>query len=401
MKIILKIIIVFFILSSSAFAKQAVITGLRASDNQNQITRLVLDVDKKPTYNSFLLKNPNRLVIDINHGVWRLGSQSNRATSLLEAIRVSDKENGDLRVVFDLKKSVNIHEQFLLESNGQNGQSPYRIVIDLKIVDNFEYGSINSLIDIKKDSIINQNIPQIKSSKSPSPFFKPKSKEKPLIVIDAGHGGKDPGAIGRRKTFEKNITLSYSKELRKQLLKTGKFRVYMTRDKDIFIPLRQRVKKAEKAGGDLFISIHADSAANKKARGLSVYTLSEVASDKQAAALARKENKSDIIGDIDIEKPSNTLNELLIDLVQRDTKNISASFAETIVKNMQGDFKTVGNPHRFAGFRVLTGAKVPSVLLELGYLSNKREEKLLKKRAYKRKLISNLVDAIEEHFKVY
>lgn len=218
-------------------------------------------------------------------------------------------------------------------------------------------------------------------------------------MLDPGHGGKDPGAIGRSyRTYEKNITLSMGKELKKQLEAKG-FKVYMTRSTDIFIPLRKRVAIARSYHADLFISIHADSAANRSARGLSVYTLSETASDKEAAALAERENKADIIDGMDFSDNSPEINDVLISLSQNDSRNKSSKFAGYVVNEMRQKVKLVSNAHKFAGFAVLKAPDIPSVLIELGYLSNYTEEKSLRQPAYRRKLGEAITKSVVRYFK--
>lgn len=230
----------------------------------------------------------------------------------------------------------------------------------------------------------------------PTPVFRPRYK--PMIVIDAGHGGRDPGAIGVGKSYEKNITLAYAKELKKQLEQSSKYEVLMIREKDVYLRLKDRVNKARSVAGDLFISLHVNAHKKSSTRGFSIYTLSETASDKEAAALARKENKAGLINGINLNDETDELTGLLIDMTQRQTKNISAIFAETIVDIMGKDVKLLERPHRFAGFRVLTGADIPSVLIELGYLTNKKEEKLLNLPWYKKKLTRAIVKSIDIHF---
>ena len=230
--------------------------------------------------------------------------------------------------------------------------------------------------------------------------IKKNNKPLPIIIIDSGHGGKDPGAIGKyTRTKEKNITLSYAKELKKKLDATKKFKVFLTRGKDHFIPLKQRVEIARKTKADLFISIHANSSPTSKTSGFCVYTLSETSSDKNSELLAQKENKSDIIGGADFSNASDDILKTLINLSQRNTMNESAKFAEIITRSMKSShIKTLQKTHRFAGFMVLTAPDVPSVLIELGYLSNKNEERNLNSSLHKNHIIQTLVSSIENYF---
>ncbi len=224
-------------------------------------------------------------------------------------------------------------------------------------------------------------------------------KEKPVVVIDAGHGGQDPGTIGRYKSREKDVVLQYAIALQKHLIKSGKYKVVLTREGDHFISLRGRVAVARKNKGDIFISIHADSAPARTARGLSVYTLSEKASDAEAEALAARENKADVIDGIDLSGEREDVADILISLAQRETNNLSATLADMIVSNVQKkNLPLLPNSHRFAGFAVLKAPDIPSVLIETGFLSNQGEEKQLKSKAYRDKVVSGIAAGIDAYF---
>ena len=237
-----------------------------------------------------------------------------------------------------------------------------------------------------------------KSLEKPEEKAVSKVNRKRIVVLDPGHGGKDPGAIGAyNKTYEKNITLAMGKEL-KQVLQNKGYVVYLTRENDIFIPLRQRIKIAQNYKADLFMSIHADSARNRSATGLSIYTLSDTASDQEAAALAERENKADIIGGIDLGGNTKEVNDILISLSQNDTRNKSSKYATYLVQEMAKSVKLVKNTHRFAGFAVLKAPDIPAALLEMGYLSNRTEEANLRTPAYRRKLADAVARAVDKYF---
>ena len=227
--------------------------------------------------------------------------------------------------------------------------------------------------------------------------LKPPVKEKRVIVLDPGHGGQDPGAVSRSGHYEKNITLAMAKETRDLLQKAG-YKVVLTRDKDIFIPLRTRIKKAHQANADLFISIHADSAKNSSAKGLSIYTISERASDAEAAALAERENKADIILGMDLSDVDPLAGNVLLDLEKTETMNRSAIYADYVVNEMKKKVPLVPNAHRMAGFVVLKSPSIPSVLVELGYLSNRTQDKNLQRESYRRDLAESLVRAVNTYF---
>jgi N-acetylmuramoyl-L-alanine amidase len=220
----------------------------------------------------------------------------------------------------------------------------------------------------------------------------------PLIYIDPGHGGPDPGTIGTTGTYEKDVTLAMAKELQRQLLATGRYRVKMTRDTDKFVALRPRFEMARRDHADMFISLHADANPFFAARGATVYTLSETASDSEAEALAAKENKADLIDGVDLSQQNNTVTSILIDLAQRETKNRSAAFAELLVHDMGQVTLMLRNSHRFAGFAVLKAPDIPSVLIELGYLSDAQDEALLISPLHRTKLAGAMLRAIDGYY---
>ena len=361
-------------LSSGAAYALNTIKDVRTGQ-QNDGIRIVLDGTEDFDYDAFLLDSPNRLGIDLKNATVS-GSPKVAKNRLISDFRVGNKPDiKGKRLVFDINNNVNIKKKFTIEP--QAGQKNWRLVIDL---------SSQGLSDPSPKS-------NLKNAYSGA------VKRKKIVVLDPGHGGKDPGAIGRSyRTYEKNITLSMGKELKKQLEAKG-FKVYMTRSTDIFIPLRKRVAIARSYHADLFISIHADSAANRSARGLSVYTLSETASDKEAAALAERENKADIIDGMDFSDNSPEINDVLISLSQNDSRNKSSKFAGYVVNEMRQKVKLVSNAHKFAGFAVLKAPDIPSVLIELGYLSNYTEEKSLRQPAYRRKLGEAITKSVVRYFK--
>jgi len=222
--------------------------------------------------------------------------------------------------------------------------------------------------------------------------------KKPVIVIDAGHGGKDSGTLGRGRVKEKDIVLLYAKDLVVRLKKKKKYKVYLTRNRDVFLPLRGRIRVARKFNADLFISVHADAAQNKNARGLSIYTLSEKASGKEAALLARKENKEDIVAGIDLSNLEKDVSDTLIDLSLREAKNKSRVFAGMLYKNLKSKVRVRKNALHSAGFVVLKNPNMASVLLEIGYLSNKYDTKNLRKRSYRKKLVLGISESIDRYF---
>lgn len=387
MVLLLKRLVFIIVMFAVPCVSQAdtVIKNIRNSD-LSDYSRFVIELDGNSVYEAFELNNPPRIVIDIAKARWQADEFKATEKSRINNVRHSQKKTG-VRIVLDANQPLKIKKHFALDKTEEQN---YRLVFDFEpVVDE---------LDAFLNPVIPTPVTRSVAIQPQAPTPVPKVQRKPLIVIDAGHGGHDPGTIGRRGTREKDITLSYSKELRDELLRTGRYRVYMTRDYDKYIKLRERVQKGRNVKGDLFISIHANAHKNSKTEGFSVYSLSETASDKEAAALARKENKAGLINGVDLHEAEDDITALLIDMTQRETKNLSASFAETLVSKAEHEVKLLRNPHRFAGFRVLTGADIPSVLIELGYLTNRREEKLLKSKNYKNKLAKTIVKAIDIHF---
>ncbi len=352
-------------------------------------TRLVLDLQSKVDFDIFLLDAPRRVVIDLPTLDWPAGQPD--AAGLIQKLRFGQFSANKSRLVIDAKGPVKVAKSFMLPpSSGL----PHRLVIDLVKSSDRAFTA-----QVAKDRAAKRSA--AKPAPAPVPFT-PKARKransKPVIVLDAGHGGVDPGALGR-KVREKNITLTFTRELAKQLRETGKYKVYLTRNRDIYIPLRQRVNIARKHNADLFISIHADAIKRRSVRGMSIYTLSETASDKEAAALARKENQSDIIAGIDFADQPPEVANILIDLAQRETKNLSVKFANLVVDNARGKTQLLERTHRFAGFRVLKAPDVPSVLIELGFLTNRSDEKQLSSSAWRRKVAGALVNSVDGFFR--
>jgi N-acetylmuramoyl-L-alanine amidase len=230
------------------------------------------------------------------------------------------------------------------------------------------------------------------------PLRKPRSTpSKRVIVIDPGHGGSDPGAISAPAVYEKTLTLKAARLVQKELLRLGRYIVVLTRNSDQSIPLRDRVAFARAADADLFISLHADAHPDPAVRGASVYTLSKKASDAEAAALAERENKADLISGVDLSHEAPEVANILIDLAQRETMNRSAGLAKLLVRHLGKRTTLVRNTHRFAGFAVLKAPDVPAVLVELGYTSNLQDRRMLQEESYLRKLATAIAEAVDAY----
>ncbi len=355
--------------------------------------RFVVDISGKTNYNVFLLKNPTRLVIDLKNNQWAIPSaihyQPEGKTALVTNIRHGIQEGVNVRIVLDLSQPVTLSPATLHPLN--KGKS-YRLEVAFAPV----RAVPAPMVIMKPSQQVTAPPPIAHVAMRPTIPSPPKV---PVIVIDPGHGGDDPGTLGRFiGIYEKDLALTYARALKAALEKQGGYKVVLTRNGDYFIPLGERVAVARKARGDLFISLHANSHPKEAMSGLSVYTVSDTASDKEAELLANEENKDDTLKTIHLSADNEEVAPILINLMQRETRNISASFAEGAIAELGKHVEMLRNTHRFAGFKVLKGVDVPAVLFELGYLSNRNEEKLLITPKHRKKIIDGLVQAINTHF---
>tara|TARA_X000000950_G_scaffold287075_1_gene397968 strand:- start:18361 stop:19449 length:1089 start_codon:yes stop_codon:yes gene_type:complete len=325
---------------------------------KNEVNRIVLDISNDVKFKSLIYKKKLELIFfkDLKNI-----SKKKYNTEYVEKI---DFFSNEKKVTIIFKKEIQIKNLYSIK---KNSIKDFRIVIDFSL---------------KEKSINNE-----------------KNVREKIIIIDAGHGGKDSGAIGVRKILEKDVTLVVAKKLKKRLQKNKNYRVILTRQGDRYLRLRDRVKIARKNKADLFISLHADFHRNKNVSGVSIYTLSERASDKEAEALAKRENKSDLIEGLDLSLESKEVANILIDLTQRETMNQSSYFVDFLIKEFRIRTKLLQRTHRFAGFAVLKAPDIPSVLIEMGYLSNKKDAELLVKNNYHEKIIDSINNGIDNYFK--
>lgn len=352
-------------------------------------TRFVLALTEPAAYKVFLLADPYRAVIDLPDVDWRLPPDAAKGRGLITARRYGMFKPGISRVVLDLAGPVAVAKSFALPPIGGAAN---RIVIDLKPTSRAAFIA----------AIRGALVPAPQPAAPPSAAVPPPPKRRPgdrhLIAIDPGHGGIDPGTIGVDHVFEKNITLAMARVVQKALRDTGRYDAILTRTKDTFIELRDRIKIAQQAGADLFISLHADSIADRAVRGGSVYTLSETSSDTEAAALAAKENRADALAGVDLSAHSQPVAKILIELTQRVTMNASAVLARDLVDELHGVERLLPKTHRYAGFAVLKSPEIPSVLIEMGYLSNRTDERELENPRFRRKFAAAIVRAVDRFF---
>ena len=354
-------------------------------------TRFVMELSEAPRYRIFVLPDPFRVVIDLPELRWAPG-QGDQKGGLISAMRFGLFAPGTSRVVLDLGAPARLKSVFVLPPKDNY---PYRLVIDVVPVSRAGFLAARAAPMVSDPPLAPAASALTAPPQHPS---QPRADERPTVIIDPGHGGVDPGSRSLTGTNEKKIALAYARALKRQLEAGGRYRVVLTRDKDIFLRLRDRIRFAERMAGDLFVSLHANNHNSSKIRGASVYTLSEQASDAEAEALAAKENKADIIAGINLGDQTEVVSKILIDLAQRETMNLSKQFANGLVGELGKVTKLLGNTHRSAGFAVLKSATVPSILIEIGYLSNKAEERLLRSKKHKISISRAIGAAIEAYF---
>lgn len=400
----------FAVLAATA-AHATQVNDIRMMRNPNGETRLILDIDGSVHYRSFMLANPLRMVIDLPKMGWNAPRNKGDRNHYIRTYRTGTYKNDTLRVVFDLSRPVTITSHS--RQSPRNGRQ-WQYIFNIAPVDQARFNKeldnvYTSVAAVSEQKAAAQNNIQNNAQNNASPVIanvptQPtqtanQATRKPLIIIDAGHGGVDPGAIASNGMYEKHITLATAKEVQAQLLATGKYRVHLTRSTDIFIKLPERVRIARSKGGDMFVSLHADTVGRSNVQGASVYTLSDTASDAETAKLAERENAVDSLVNVDVGKVDADVADILLDLVTRDTMNQSKILAETVVSTFpKHGIRLLQNPHRSAGFAVLKSPDIPSVLIEMGYLSNREEADKLSTSAHRRKIATGIVHTIDRFF---
>lgn len=398
-------------------------------------TRFVVEMSERVSYRIYTAADPARVVVELTGLRWAGGAVPPHG--LVRRVR-SETNEGMLRLSLDTTGPAHVASSFVIPP--RDGRQP-RLVIDLKpgwgaggppskapaaasapvsakavpvpvpepARADVQVAALPSPLEIPTKPVPSppaqaapaQVVPAAMPAAVPRPPSRPAPVvEKPLVVLDPGHGGVDPGAVGVGGVYEKDITLAAAREVRRQLLATGRYRVLLTRDKDVFVRLRDRVTIAREAGADLFVSLHADSIGNGTIRGLSIYTLSEKASDREAEMLAAKENRADAIAGLDLSAQNDLVAGILIDLAQRDTMNHSRRFARLALEHLGKEVRLLpAKPHRQAGLAVLTAPDIPAVLIEMGYLSSPQDVSLLTSGSHRERMARGVTRAVDAYFR--
>jgi N-acetylmuramoyl-L-alanine amidase len=385
--------------SAAAASDFPVASDVRLAGDAKQ-TRFVLDLDKTLQFRAFTLADPYRVVVDLPQVDFRLpdGAGTN-GRGLVKAFRYGLVMPGGSRIVFDLTGPARISSSYVLDA--ANGQPP-RLVLEFEEVDRAGFAQSMAADSRPELRPAIADAAEIAARETTAPAAAgpaAPADPRPVIVIDPGHGGIDNGTQSGNEN-EKSLVLAFGLALRDRIEKGGKYRVVMTRTDDTFIPLDDRVRIARNQSAALFVSIHADALPRREgdAQGATIYTLSDRASDAEAERLAEAENKADAIGGVNLTAEPTEVADILIDLAQRETKTFSNRFARLLAGEMKNTARMYKHPLKSAGFRVLKAPDVPSVLVELGYVSNKSDLEHLVSESWRARTVGSMALAIDAFF---
>ncbi len=366
-----------------------VATDVRLGGDDGQ-TRFILDLSRKIDLHAFTLADPYRVVIDIPEVIFKLPQKAGESgRGLIKAFRFGLMMEGGSRIVLDVTKPVRIDKAVVMEPAAGD---PARLVLVLVPTDRETFLRKMALDDKANAKVTTKSEAEAANGDT-----------RPVLVLDPGHGGIDTGTRAPSGEMEKDIVLGVAQRVRARIEKSGKYRVVMTRTDDTFIPLAERVDIARQADASLFVSLHADFLPHREgdAQGATIYTLSDKASDPEAAKLAEEENRADVIAGVDLKSQPNDVAGILIDLAERETKTFSLQFAHKLAAELKGVTRLHKDPVKSAGFRVLRAPDVPSVLVELGYVSNKDDLKSLLSDAWRDQMADSIAKAIEAYLSTH
>jgi N-acetylmuramoyl-L-alanine amidase len=370
---------------STAWAAPVKATDFRIAGDAVR-TRIVIGFDAEPELRWLLLRGPHRLVVDLSEVRFAFQPGDARARGLVRGVVYGSAGAGRSRIILSTEGPFQIDRADVLANEDGHGS---RLVLDISAASERAF-----------EAALADQAATTASTAAPKAERVGPSVDRPpnrfTVVIDPGHGGIDGGANGITGTVEKDVTLAFARELRDRLKAGGSYDIHLTRDSDLFLRLDERVRIARQLGADLFISIHADTINVKGVRGATVYTVSDKASDAEAQALADRENLSDKLGGVEFADENQEVADILVDLIRRETHAFSIRFAKTLVGTLGNAVGLINNPHRYAGFKVLKAPDVPSVLVELGYLSNAKDEAQLRDPQWRSRAVKSIADAVAE-----
>lgn len=378
----------FFLLAAMSFCASGAAAGEKpllafaariAGDEAR--TRIVIDFETKPEFSIHYVAGPERVVVDLPATAFGFPQEDLAARGLFKDIRFGTMDEDSARIVLTAIRPVRLNTAEVQEDD--NGE--FRLVLDAEMTDADDFASL----------VREQDWGDEEEKAADDAAVALAGTDAFVVALDAGHGGIDTGAIGATtKTPEKTITLAFARELSERLARMDGVETFLTRDGDQFLSLSERVTLARQAGADLFISLHADTLSQKDIRGATVYTLSDRASDRMAENLAERENLSDQLAGHSLKDGPPEVADILLDLTRRETQAFSITLARNVLQSFEGQVGLINNAHRYAGFQVLRAPDIPSVLLELGFLSNPEDEKLLLDEAWRAKASDLLAEAI-------
>ena len=380
-RLILLVLLSALVLPARAADPAVAFAGFLTGDADR--ARLAIEFDRRIDARLRFSAEPMRVVVELPPTAFRLGGELEPdGTPIVAAIGFDQTDDMASRVLIELDAPVRVARQVV--EPREDGQRS-RLVVDLVRADARDFAALVRSAPVR---------PAVQK-------VEPKAASEgaqPLIVLDPGHGGVDGGAVGRRRTIEKNVTMAFARTLRDKLLATKRFRVRLTRERDRFVSLERRVEIAREAEASLLLSIHADSLRQRRIRGSTIYTLSDTASDAVSKELATDQNRADLAAGLQAPKLDTQAADILFDLMQRETAAISTTVSRRVVNALGAATRLIGNPNRSADFFVLRAPDVPSVLVELGYLSNVEDEKLLNSADWREKVADAITSALVAHF---
>jgi len=372
--------------AAAAVADPILAYGARIAGDDAR-TRVVIELDRAPSVAVHYLADPPRVVVDLPATAFGFPAKDLDARGLFTAIRYGTMDKDSARIVLTAAKPAKLVMARVQQNESGKG---YRLVLDAEMVPPEQYADL-----VRKQTWTDEDTAADVGPVVPVENVKPSDF---LIAVDAGHGGIDAGAMASDgSTPEKQITLAFAKALAEKLNAQPGIKAFLTRDSDAYLSLSQRVTIARQNHAALFISLHADTLKQKDIRGSTVYTISDRASDRLAADVADRENSSDKLAGTETRTTPPVVADILMDLTRRETQAFSVSLAQDVLNSFNGQIAMINNPHRYAGFQVLTAPDVPSILVELGFLSNKEDEKLLLDDAWRAKLVDRLAEAVRQY----